>query len=433
MGISWSSGRRNSRPYYQNPPASHQLAPSTPYYYGPEPSSSLPPPLPPGPRPPPPLPPQNYVFAANAPYPTTQYSFPPPNYYYRGFYNPSNYSDPLMGVNQSNGWPQIAPSAVSQPPPYVEHQAAKKVKNDVNVRKETIRLVIDEGNPDHYLVSFVFDALFDGSITVYYFAKEEANCKFTPIFPEAYMPVKIPFQKGLGQKFQQPSGEGIDLGFFELEDLAKPSPDEDVYPLVISAEVFSTLNLTDDEDASDNQLDRSPHIQITQAVLEKKNDEAFQVKVMRQILWIDGVRYELRDLYGLGNSDSHSQGFNDDDPGKECVICMTEPKDTAVLPCRHLCMCSECAKELRLQSDKCPICRQPIEELIEIRINTGTRFDEALLVEQEAKNPFSSWKNIQCLFQIRTISRLISLINLVILTRLHNQALRDPCRYVALL
>lgn len=35
------------------------------------------------------------------------------------------------------------------------------------------------------------------------------------------------------------------------------------------------------------------------------------------------------------------------------------------------CMCGECAKELRLQSNKCPICRQPIGELIEIKINNG--------------------------------------------------------------
>ncbi|CAK9161900.1 unnamed protein product [Ilex paraguariensis] len=32
-------------------------------------------------------------------------------------------------------------------------------------------------------------------------------------------------------------------------------------------------------------------------------------------------------------------------------------------------MCSDCAKALRLQSNKCPICRQPIEELIEIKVN----------------------------------------------------------------
>jgi hypothetical protein len=76
-------------------------------------------------------------------------------------------------------------------------------------------------------------------------------------------------------------------------------------------------------------------MQITQAVLEKIDGNGpFQVKVVRQILWIDQVRYELRELYGIGNSTAPD--FDRNDPGKECVICMTEPKDTAVLPCRHM-------------------------------------------------------------------------------------------------
>lgn len=146
------------------------------------------------------------------------------------------------------------------------------------------------------------------------------------------MPVKISFQKGLGQKFRQPSGTGIDLGFFELDDLAKPSPGEDVYPLVISAETSLPPDL--DEHVSETMQDTSPHMQITQAVLEKNNGDPFQVRVIRQILWIDGVRYELREIFGIGSS--AVEGFDDNDPGKECVICMTEPKDTAVLPCRHM-------------------------------------------------------------------------------------------------
>jgi|UniRef100_A0A2N9FMG8 hypothetical protein len=182
------------------------------------------------------------------------------------------------------------------------------------------------------------------------------------------MPVKIPFRKGAGQKFCQPSGTGMDLGFFELDDLSKSSPGEDVFPLVISAETSMPPHSTD-EHLGEPVPNTNPHMQITQAVLEKNNDETFRVRVVRQILWIDGNRYELREIYGIGSS--VAEGFDDNDPGKECVICMTEPKDTAVLPCRHMCMCSECAKALRLQSNKCPICRHPIEELIEIKINSG--------------------------------------------------------------
>lgn len=75
-----------------------------------------------------------------------------------------NYNQhPHPYVNHANGWfaPSPRPQAVD-PPPYVDHQNAKKVRNDVNIHKDTLKLVVDEQNPDHVLVSFVFDALHDG-------------------------------------------------------------------------------------------------------------------------------------------------------------------------------------------------------------------------------------------------------------------------------
>ncbi|KAI4317751.1 hypothetical protein L6164_025596 [Bauhinia variegata] len=383
MGISWSSSSRRRNNYLQNPPPPpHHLPP--PYYYSSDSHSHHPPPTP-----------QGYFFTSTAPYthPSNSYAtptpLPPPPppppaqthsfYYSNGYNNSANFANPMVGrfpyhpyyVNQPNGWPAIRPpvAPTQTPPPYVDHQTAKKIKNDVNVHKDTLRLEVDEHNPDHHLVSFVFDAIYDGSITIFYFAKEEEKCRFVPLYPDAFEPVTIPFEKGVGQRFIQPSGTGIDLGFFELDDLSKPSAGEEVFPLVICAE---TRIPSADENLGDSMLDVSPHMQITQAVLERSNgDGPFQVKVIRQILWIDGIRYELRELYGIGSSSEVD--FEDNEPGKECVICMTEPKDTAVLPCRHMCMCSECAQALRHQSNKCPICRQPIEELIEIKINNGNQ------------------------------------------------------------
>ncbi|CAN0856498.1 Probable E3 ubiquitin-protein ligase LUL4 [Linum grandiflorum] len=393
MGISWSSSRRRqNHPYYhqQHPP--HLPPPPPPHYFSTE-QTLLPSPPPP---PPPPQPNQGYYAAApttTAAPPSTAVSQPsyaappqPPihSYYNSHPYNSCGYSNQMAGRfnyqpyyygNSSGGWPpgphavrpNVGPSV--QPVPYVEHQNAKKVRNEVNVHKDTLKLELDENNPDHHLLSFVFDALVDGSISISYFAKEEPNCKFVPAYPDVHMPVRIPFQKGVAQKFLQPSGTGIDLGFFELDDLSKPSVDEDVFPLVIVAETCSPVNATGELDDSLSGPASSGNMQITQAVLEKKDGGPFSVKVIKQILWIEGVRYELREIYGMGSSSA--EDFDDTEPGKECVICMTEPKDTAVLPCRHMCMCSECAKELRIQSNKCPICRQPIEELIEIKVKSG--------------------------------------------------------------
>jgi hypothetical protein len=50
--------------------------------------------------------------------------------------------------------------------------------------------------------------------------------------------------------------------------------------------------------------------------------------------------------------------------GSECVICLTEPKTTAILPCRHLCLCAGCAEELRFQTNKCPVCRAPVSSFL---------------------------------------------------------------------
>ncbi|XP_027332053.1 probable E3 ubiquitin-protein ligase LUL4 [Abrus precatorius] len=289
--------------------------------------------------------------------------FPPPPFYY----SPPPFLPPPQGYffNSSSTTSYVGPSSSNHPspPPYVHNQTAKKIRNNVNLHKHTLRLHIDPHNPHHHLISFVFDALYNGSIAIFYFAKEEEKCRFIPLYPDVFEPITFPFQQGAGQKFCQPSGTGIDLGFFELDDLSRPSYGEDVFPLVICAETSLRTPLTDEN--------ASPHMQITQAVLDTNNGIPFQVKVVRQILWIDDVRYELRELYGIESSTA--AGFDNSDPGKECVICMTEPKDTAVLPCRHMYMCSDCAKNLQLQSNKCPICRQPIEELIEIKINNGNQ------------------------------------------------------------
>ena len=58
---------------------------------------------------------------------------------------------------------------------------------------------------------------------------------------------------------------------------------------------------------------------------------------------------------------------------------MTDPRDTTVLPCRHMSMCSECAKVLRMQSNKCPICRTSIESLLQIKVSRQEKTEEKTL------------------------------------------------------
>lgn len=161
-----------------------------------------------------------------------------------------------------------------------------------------------------------------------FFAKEGVDCNLTPTKENLLAPVTVHFPQGLGQKFRQLSGTGIDFSMFEETDLLRVG-DMDVYPLAVKAEA-SPVN---ENGTEGNTIPSTTNSQITQAVLEKEKGE-YQVRVVKQILWVNGMRYELQEIYGIGNSVDGDVDGND--PGKECVICLSEPRDTTVLPCRHM-------------------------------------------------------------------------------------------------
>ncbi|CAH8379548.1 unnamed protein product [Eruca vesicaria subsp. sativa] len=238
-----------------------------------------------------------------------------------------------------------------QPHPYtsVEHKKADTIRNDTNLRKETLSLEPDRVNPGRLLVAFTFDAAVSGRITIVFFAKEEAEFQLTATKEDTLAPIiTFEFEKGLGQKFIQPSGTGVDLSVFEDSELFK-EPNTYIFPLAIKM-----------EEAVDSG---SKQITLVTYVNEKGE---IKPSVIKQLLWVDGTRFELLDIYGIG--DTVVGGCNED--ARDCVICLSEPRDTTLLPCRHMCMCDGCAKEVRFQRNLlCPVCRQPVERLLKIQLN----------------------------------------------------------------
>lgn len=73
-------------------------------------------------------------------------------------------------------------------------------------------------------------------------------------------------------------------------------------------------------------------------------------------------RHKKESIFFQTNIDDDS-----DDNSSECVICMSDTRDTLILPCRHLCLCNSCADSLRYQANNCPICRAPFRALLQIR------------------------------------------------------------------
>nr|GEY57739.1 probable E3 ubiquitin-protein ligase LOG2 [Tanacetum cinerariifolium] len=295
-----------------------------------------------------PPPPNQYIYTTTTPYPN-------PNPYYHGAYYPPPPlpAVPLLEhqrwVGGGGGYPCVPVMHV--PTPYVDHQKA-----------ESLKIEADEENSGKFLVSFTFDSTVACSITLYFFAKEGEDCNLTTIYKDSMPPITVNFQQGLGQKFKQTPGTGIDLSMYEEAELSKLN-ETGMYPLAVKAEATPSVQ------EAGTQNPGVTNSQITNVVFEKVKGE-YKVRVVKQILWVNGTRYELQEIYGIGNSVDGGE-FDGNDPGKECVICLSEPRDTTVLPCRHMCLCNGCAKVLRFQTNKCPICRQPFERLLEIKVNNG--------------------------------------------------------------
>ncbi|RNF27191.1 zinc finger family protein [Trypanosoma conorhini] len=94
----------------------------------------------------------------------------------------------------------------------------------------------------------------------------------------------------------------------------------------------------------------------------------YEAKMVRQLLQHGTQVYELDDVYDLGGDyDVIDSNDEEEESADVCVICLMNARNTTILPCRHMCLCYECASVLRFQqNNRCPVCRGNIERVMTI-------------------------------------------------------------------
>ena len=106
--------------------------------------------------------------------------------------------------------------------------------------------------------------------------------------------------------------------------------------------------------------------QISSLAVEE-TETGYVGKLMQQKLRANGTEYVTFEIFGTGKRKLESE---------DCVVCLSQRRDTVVLPCRHMCLCSGCAEVFRKQTScKCPMCRSSktyadVESLIEVPKDT---------------------------------------------------------------
>jgi len=312
---------------------------------------------------------QPQQFAQPQPFGGNPYGFRPSNngQFYGGFPQQQQYPQ-YPGYMGGQGAMQ---QSTQQPPRAVEQtQRTTTIRNHVNVKKNSVALVCSEQDKNKVGLKFTFDANIPCWASVFVVATEEPanSCALTQKLGEP--PRRTQHPQGLGQTYQTDAAHFIDLSKISTEELTKAGGN--TFPVVIRMECITAkpkegepaLELSEQAGAP---LATHVQSQTTYAKLKEKEEGGFDIQVVKQKIWVDDVSYELQEIFGIENC-STGQPLDDESNGKECVVCLSEPRDTTVLPCRHMCMCSGCARMLRHQSNRCPICRTPVESLLEIKV-----------------------------------------------------------------
>ncbi|XP_038006826.1 E3 ubiquitin-protein ligase MGRN1 isoform X3 [Motacilla alba alba] len=248
--------------------------------------------------------------------------------------------------------------------PYITpapHEPVKTLRSLVNIRKDSLRLVrykddVDSPTEENgkqkvlYSLEFTFDADARVAITIYCQATEEfvgGMAVYSTKNPSLQSET-VHYKRGVSQQFSLPSFK-IDFSEWKDDEL-NFDLDRGVFPVVIRAVV----------DEGDVVVEVTGHAHVLLAAFEKHVDGSFSVKPLKQKQIVDRVSYLLQEIYGIENKNNQETKPSDDensDNSNECVVCLSDLRDTLILPCRHLCLCNSCADTLRYQANNCPICR----------------------------------------------------------------------------
>ena len=218
------------------------------------------------------------------------------------------------------------------------------VRNQVNIRQESLRLVscLSDDSSQSYFLEFAFDAERACTVEVFYNAKEVVSRTGALLEIQgtgtASGSSPIDFPAGLGQKFgADRSRHSFNIRSCPPGCLYFNSASSATCPIVIQ------ISAIVEPEVGNSAVTEGEHPQsqtvFATFLAPPEVDGAHGVKVVAKKIQIAGQNLEIQELYGLQDSSvavGESGEASESAPTAECVICMSAPPDTAILPCRYV-------------------------------------------------------------------------------------------------
>ncbi|KAJ1493346.1 hypothetical protein T484DRAFT_2017492 [Baffinella frigidus] len=128
------------------------------------------------------------------------------------------------------------PNGPRQVPPTPQLQLTETIRNDVNLKKQTLKLVKVPDNPHIYNLEFTFDAAAACTLSIWYLAEEKTDVSNNTLSFETQYPIQpqtAKFEKGLAQVYTQPLEEGFNLSLVQNRGLMYYHQGSQHFPVVI--------------------------------------------------------------------------------------------------------------------------------------------------------------------------------------------------------
>jgi len=112
------------------------------------------------------------------------------------------------------------------------------------------------------------------------------------------------------------------------------------------------------------QMDQNTRNLYKEYIRGMTTEEGNQLRAYRDKLHISEQDHmQIVNELGLTPERLEKLSRTDKKAETECVVCLDRPKDHVVDPCRHLCLCSQCAKTFPKTLTRCPICSRKISKI----------------------------------------------------------------------
>lgn len=248
-------------------------------------------------------------------------------------------------------------------PPSVKKVYA--VRNPIFIKKTSLSLEKDAGPSNLFYIKFNYDSLVDFNCYIN-FDVSKNNAK--PLIPKetqngdnyilSYMPSINFVSKSIAIK-NLPKGENmeffekeavIDIDYFKSNKSQNINSKDPVYD--VSIELVPILD--------ENNDNKNEIVYLSLCNLEQKEDlerHPHSLKIELQRLKTFGMWIDIHDIY----NSSLDNG--------ECLICCSALRNTIFLPCYHACTCNTCAHSLKMRNNPCPICKNPIKDLLILEVD----------------------------------------------------------------